>query len=242
MTGQHGTFVGVDGCRGGWIAVTLRTGEMPEVSVHSDFGRLLDAAGKRALVSVDMPIGLPDFIGGGGRGPERIVRRFLGERQSSVFSIPSRAAVGAPSYADACRIALSTSDPPRKVSKQAFFLFPKILEIDALMTPELQSRVREVHPEVAFWRLNGERPMSLPKKIGGRVNPAGIEQRRSLLVGAGFPDAFLTMKPPRGAAIDDLIDACICAVTSQRVASGSAQSFPENPQCDSRGLHMAIWA
>jgi predicted RNase H-like nuclease len=242
MKRSDGIFVGVDGCRGGWIAVVLRTDETPAVSVHADFEAVMEAAGVRAFVSVDMPIGLPDFVGAGGRGPERIVRRFLGERQSSVFSIPSRAAVGAASYADACRIALSTSQPPRKVSKQAYFLFPKILEIDALMTPGLQARVREVHPEVAFWRLNGGRPMSLPKKIGGKVNPEGIQERRSLLAMCGFSDAFLDMRPPAGAAVDDFIDACACALVSQRIAAGVAESFPETPQCDSKGLHMAIWA
>jgi predicted RNase H-like nuclease len=239
---EMGAFVGVDGCRGGWIAVTLCAGHAPVVSVHASFRAILETAGERAIISVDMPIGLPDFVGAGGRGPERIVRRFLGERQSSVFSIPSRAAVSARSYADACSIALATSDPPRKVSKQAFFLFPKILEIDALMTPELQARVREVHPEVAFWRLNGKRPMSLPKKIGGKVNPAGIGERRALLAKACFSDSFLATKPPVGAAIDDFIDACVCAVTSQRIAAGIAAPFPENPQSDSKGLHMAIWA
>jgi predicted RNase H-like nuclease len=235
-------FVGIDGCRAGWIAVTLRSGRSPTVGVHTHFAEVLSASGETAVLAVDMPIGLPDFVGKGGRGPERVVRRFLGERQSSVFSIPSRAAVSASNYAEACQLALLTSDPPRKVSKQAFFLFPKILQIDGLMSPGLQARVREVHPEVAFWQLNDEQPMSLPKKVGGRSNPSGIQQRRALLMRCGFTPDFLEQRPPIGAAVDDFIDACVCALVSQRIALGTARSFPELPQCDERGLHMAIWA
>jgi predicted RNase H-like nuclease len=82
---------------------------------------------------------------------------FSGARQSSVFSVPSRAALAAEDYADACRIAFASSEPPRKVSKQLFMLAPKIREVDALLRDDaaLAGAVFEVHPEVAFWRLNG---------------------------------------------------------------------------------------
>ena len=61
----------------------------------------------------------------------------------------------------ASEIARKTSDPPRGVSIQAFGIFPKIREIDALLIerPELRRRVVESHPEVAFWRLNDCQPM-----------------------------------------------------------------------------------
>ena len=67
-----------------------------------------------------MPIGLPARIGPGGRGPERAVRPLLGGRQSSVFPVPSREAIYAPTYRDACRVALLTSDPPRSVQVTTF--------------------------------------------------------------------------------------------------------------------------
>ena len=68
---------------------------------------------------------------------------------------PDRAALAAEDYADACRIAFASSEPPRKVSKQLFMLAPKIREVDALLRDyaALAGRVFEVHPEVAFWRL-----------------------------------------------------------------------------------------
>lgn len=73
-------------------------------------------------------------------------------------------------------------------------------EIDALMTPELETRVHEVHPELAFWRLNDDAEMDLPKKVKSRANPAGLDQRRDLLVSKGLPGEFLDQKPRAAAA------------------------------------------
>jgi predicted RNase H-like nuclease len=116
---------GVDGCSAGWIAVTIAAeGPLaPCVTITRDFAELTAGADK---IAVDMPIGLPERAGRGGRGPEAAVRPLVGVRRSSVFSVPSRAAVHQSDYREACRVALATSDPPRKISKQAFFLFPKM--------------------------------------------------------------------------------------------------------------------
>ncbi|MCB1465002.1 MAG: DUF429 domain-containing protein [Nitratireductor sp.] len=235
-------LAGVDGCRAGWIAVYGPAGEKPGIGTFASFGGLLEALPGDAIVAVDMPIGLPGRISSGGRGPEQAVRPHLGQRQSSVFSIPSRSAVHAPDYRAACAAALATSDPPRKVSRQAFNLFPKIREIDALMTRELEGRVFEVHPELAFWRLNGGQAMALPKKIRNRVNPAGMAERRTLLAGLGFAVDVLEEKPPRGAATDDLLDACACYMIALRLAEGTARPFPDPPLTTEAGARMAIWA
>jgi predicted RNase H-like nuclease len=212
------------------------------VRVHPDFRGVLAVAGEDAFIAVDMPIGLPDFIRKGGRGPEQAVRPLLKARQSSVFSIPSRAAVMCEDYRLGCEMAMATSDPPRKISRQAFFLFPKIRELDEALDPGLQHRVRESHPELAFWHFNGGKPMSLPKKVRGTVNPAGMAERRALLGSLGFDAAFLETRPPRGAAADDFLDACVCALVAGRVARGEARCFPATPAFDSRGLQIAIWA
>ncbi|WP_029058658.1 DUF429 domain-containing protein [Stappia stellulata] len=234
---------GVDGCKKGWIVVTrdLDGAAVPTIAVVPQFRDIL-ADETLAVIAVDMPIGLPERSGPKGREPERHVRPLLGQRQSSVFSVPSRAAVFSNDYRKACETALATSDPPKKVSKQAFYLFPKIREIDALMTPSLEERVFEVHPELAFWRLNGDSAMSLPKKVKSRANPAGLDQRKALLEANGFDRPFLDQRPPRGAGVDDLVDACVGAAIAERIAKGRAQAFPDPFKRDERGLRMAIWA
>ncbi|WP_054310319.1 DUF429 domain-containing protein [Mesorhizobium sp. 1M-11] len=248
------SLAGVDGCKAGWIAVRQDPGGFPTVGIYPGFGDLLAALPPDAIVAVDMPIGLPEVSGKGGRGPEALVRPLLGERQSSVFAIPSRAAV----YADtapfstieawyeahrrASAVAATTSDPPRSVSIQAFGIFAKIREIDGLLTarPELRTRVFESHPEVAFWRLNDGRAMSLPKKIKGAVNPAGMEERRALLARHGYEHTFLDQMPPKGAAADDFLDAAVMLLIAGRIARGEAVSYPNPPFVDGRGLSVAI--
>lgn len=250
------TIAGVDGCKAGWVAVTLAPGSAPAASVFATFSSLIESLPDDAVVAVDMPIGLPDFTHKGGRGPEVLVRRFLGERQSSVFSIPSRAALYAHTepfttiqrwyegHRLASAAARATSDPPRGVSIQAYGIFAKIREVDGLLItrPELRLRVIESHPEVAFWRLNGEQAMRLPKKVKNIVNPAGMAERQALLARIGLTAEFVHAAPPRGAAADDLLDASALLFIAARHARGEARPFPDPPGRDSHGLPVAIWA
>ncbi|MDR3495503.1 MAG: DUF429 domain-containing protein [Ancalomicrobiaceae bacterium] len=243
-------LAGIDGCRAGWIACLVDGdgGLDPEIRVVARLAEVMDGPDAPEFAAIDMPIGLPEHCGPGGRGPERLVRPRLGERQSSVFSIPSRAAVYAgeglderAAYAAVCRAALATSDPPRKVSKQAFNLFPKIREVDRWMADGGAGRLYESHPELALACLNNWSAMVLPKKVKSLPNPAGLDERRALLARHGFEPRVLA-RPPRGAGPDDLIDACVLALVARRIRRGEAVSFPDPPARDGRGLPVAIWA
>lgn len=251
-----GTVVGVDGCPGGWIAVWRQDGGEPSVRVFPGFAALIAAYPEDATVAVDMPIGLPEFSQRGGRGPEALVRPLLGGRQSSVFSIPSRSAVYAETapfttieewhaaHRRASEVAMRTSDPPRGVSIQAFGIFAKIREIDALLREhaDLTGRVVESHPEVAFMRLNSGQPMLLPKKIKGMVNPAGMDERKISLCRHGYDRAFLDRRPPAGAKPDDFLDACCMMLVAGHIRRGEAISFPDPPGRDAHGIPVAIRA
>ena len=249
------TVVGVDGCKAGWIAAIRAPGAAPRAAVFARFDALLAALAEDAVIAVDMPIGLPERVGPGGRSPERLVRAKLGARQSSVFSIPSRAAVFAETdpfstveawyaaHRRASAVARATSEPPRAVSIQAFGIFSKIRELDAVLRarPELRGRVIESHPEAAFRQLNGEREMQTPKKIRGKVNPDGMAERRALLAACGIDRAFLDAAPPRGAGADDFLDAAAMMLVAERHALGRAVPIPDPPGRDGHGLPVAIW-
>jgi predicted RNase H-like nuclease len=238
-------LAGVDGCPTGWVVAFARPqGDELRVRVVPRFADVLAAPETPCIVAVDMPIGLPDCVGRGGRAAENAVRPLLGPRQSSVFSVPSRAALAVMDYGEACRIALGTSQPPRKVSKQLFMLAPKIREVDACLRGDANAaaRVFEVHPELAFWRLNGDRALAEAKKVKGRCYEPGLALRRRLLIGAGLPAALVDGPAPKGAGADDLLDALACAAIARRIHTRVAQPFPAPPERDAFGLPMAIWA
>ena len=161
-----------------------------------------------------------------------------------MFSVPSRAAIGATDYREACLLAQQTSDPPRKVSKQLFNIAPKIREVDECLRvdPASAARCFEVHPEVAFWRLNGDCALNEPKKVKSRPYEPGLALRRGLLIASGFPVDAVHAAPPKGAASDDLLDAFACAAIARRIHRGEATPFPDPPPRDAFGLAMAIWA
>lgn len=219
-------------------------GDEARLSVVPRFADVTEHVPAPTIVAVDVPIGLPERTAHGGRGAENAVRPLLGGRQSSVFSVPSRAAIYAADYGEACRVALATSDPPRKVSKQLYMIAPRIREVDALVrgAPDLAARVFECHPELAFWRLNDNQPLLEPKKVNGRPYEPGLALRRRLLQRAGLSACVTETAPPPGCGPDDVLDALACSIIARRLHQGIAEPFPSPPPRDAFGLAMAIWA
>lgn len=256
---------GVDGCRAGWVCVLAEAdGGPPRAAFVLPAIAPLLARDDLAMIAIDMPIGIPDIATGGGRACDAALRRVLGARQSSVFAVPARAAIAEEDHARASAVAFARSVPARKVSRQCFNLFPKIRELDAAMSPALQNRVVECHPEGAFWAMNGSRPLGEPKKVKSVPYAPGLALRRALLAGAGMPaesalgiaadigsglapdiavDVAAGARVPPGARLDDVLDACACAWTARRVLAGQALCFPSGPSHqDGRGLRMEIMA
>ena len=244
-----GTWVaGVDGCPAGWVVVLLHLdrgpAEPPRLRAVPAFADVLALPEAPVRIAIDMPIGLPERAGPGGRPCDVEARARLGRRRSSVFPVPARAAVMAADYGRARAVAVTKSDPPRSISKQCFNLFGKIREIDRLMTPALQDQVFECHPELAFWAMNSGQPLDEPKKLRSRPHAPGLALRRRLLAAAGMPFTLLApdVARPKGVAADDLLDAAACAWTAARVHAGTAVCLPATPSVDGRGLRMEIRA
>lgn len=128
------------------------------------------------VVAIDIPIGLPDR---GARSCDLEARQRLGTGQGSrVFPAPCRACLAAGTYAECCELSFAATG--KKISKQAHAILPKIRDLDQVITPELQRRIREVHPEVSFRELNG-RPLLHPKKTSG-----GRQERMAILGAQGL--------------------------------------------------------
>lgn len=210
---------GVDGCRAGWIVVHDGC-----ATVHPDFAAVLAALPDDAVVAVDMPIGLIDEHVAGGREVDRAARVELGPKRSSVFSAPPRCALAARTLPDARRRGA-------RLTLQTLNLLPRIEDVDRVMTPELQSRVFEVHPELSFAAMAGGSPVLTPKRTA-----AGAKERRSLLQRAGV----CVPERPAGAAVDDLLDASALMWSARRIADGTASHVPHPPSRDARGLSMEL--
>jgi len=230
---------GVDGCRAGWFVVVAQAAkqkvlQLKDFYVAQTFVDVLSKTGNCKLVCVDIPIGLSN--GARPRECDVAVRRILGRgRASSVFSPPVRLCLAAKDYKTASRICLEHSG--KKLSKQSFFIMPKIREVDLAMTPQLQQRVREIHPELAFWALAGGKPAKHNKK-----KHVGRNERIALL-SAIFSDLEHFVAQARQAnkvAPDDILDALVAAWTAGQAIIGKARTLPENPEFDSRGLKMEI--
>ncbi len=223
---------GVDGCRSGWIYVVVEAAgsklEFRQVGLAASFDWLIEAINQCSGVCIDMPIGFSDD---GVRQADIEARRFIGPRRSSVFPPPPRALL----TADGDYWALNALSRSIRAGlpKQTYNLLPKMREIDAVMTPGLQERVRESHPEVSFCALKGEH---LRHAKRGRE---GARERLALLEGV-YGELVREWRAPRGAAMDDLYDAAVLAWTASRVVRGEARTLPSEPARDGRGLRMEI--
>lgn len=241
---------GADGCRDGWI-VALRHTETGEhrtrfVSALADALRAgpLGLSAPPAVLAVDVPIGLPGRAPRGGRPADRAARALLGSpRSSSVFSPPARPALYAETHEEAVALNRASGPDAPGLSIQAFGIFPKLREADALATASLQRgdgpvRMVEAHPEVAFAQMNGGEAVAEKKK-----RSAGRAIRAELLRQSGVADPLVHVQNCRGMApADDVLDALACAWTADRVLRGTALRLPEDPETDPRGLFMEIWA
>ena len=234
---------GVDGCKGGWVVVLLQLDPDRKLADESwrvlpSFKHVLRLPEEPRFLGVDIPIGLPNVAVPGGRACDREARQLLGrKRGSSVFAPPVRAVLSADSYSKALALNRASSRHAIGLSRQVYNLVPKLREVHDTITPMLQGRVREVHPELSFMTMNENRPLAHPKRT-----VAGKAERRTLLEHhyRRLAEAldWIRSEP---AGEDDVIDAYAAAWSAWRIARGKAHYIPEQLQMDSRGLRMGIW-
>jgi predicted RNase H-like nuclease len=209
---------GVDACRGGWVAILADDCRFADSLFAASFAEMLDSLRDATAIGVDIPIGLPND---GLRPADVAARAFVGPRRNSVFPTPPRAALQAPSYAEARHVLPS-------LSAQSYALGKKILEVETL----LEERIFEVHPEVSFAALAGRHLRYSKRSWNGQM------ERRRLLTEERFelPDEL----PAGQAAADDILDAAVAAWSAERKSCGAAQALPVDAPIQN-GRAVAIW-
>jgi predicted RNase H-like nuclease len=192
---------------------------------------LAEACEGLSLLAVDMPIGFVD-VPRPPRACEAEARKLLPGKASSVFPTPCRPALVATTHAEANAISRALGIG---INQQTFHLFPKMREVDALLrgSARLRRIVYEAHPELAFARMNGGKPVLSKKR-----QPDGCAERRKLLARHGFKTRIDRLP---GAARDDILDAIAVCRTATLIAAGSATRLGPAKLHDSCGLPMNIW-
>lgn len=231
-------FLGLDGCRAGWIAAKWsgKEGTYQLLTQESD---LVEAMKQADRVFIDIPIGLEDEIYN--RKPDVELRKVLGkEYASSVFDAPIRPAAEAPSYSAASLISFDYTE--KKISMQSWNITPKIIQIDRILrtNPDLQEKCFESHPELLFKMLNGGTVVEQKKSTS-----LGIKHRINLLkpLVPNIKDLYREIREnenSKDVTDNDLLDAMVLSVFASKSVDNGLKTIPESPQKDSQGLTMAI--
>lgn len=231
-------YVGVDGCKTGWLAVGINSNNEWQGEVFPDISQLWERCRTSSLILIDIPIGLKES-GEEERKCDTRARKLLGPgRGSSVFRVPCRGAVYAESYKEACAINNRLTD--RSLSLQTWGITAKIREVDIFLAENefARTRIRETHPEICFYGLAGY-PMNYRKTIR-----KGFCERYEILR-PFFPeidklteDALSKFRRSE-VKEDDILDSLAAAVTAKEALKGLA-SIPETPEFDARDLPMEI--
>ncbi|MGF1449427.1 MAG: DUF429 domain-containing protein [Opitutales bacterium] len=230
----------MDGCRAGWIALwlTKRAPRKTGAAVFASMTALWTALGHAEHILVDMPIGLPHRLH---RHCDSEARQILGPRRGSrVFPCPSRAALEARAYPEACKLNLKQLG--KKLSKQSYFILPKIRECDALLQGNAAAREKivEAHPEVCFAGLVDGAGLASSKKTeqGRDERLALIQDNRPELL--PVVQAILAQHRRSELLPDDAVDAAM--LTYAASVPGRWRVLPEQVplEFDETGLPMRI--
>jgi predicted RNase H-like nuclease len=204
---------GVDGTRGGWVAVVLENGQFAADHVLRPIETRFEELEDVEVIAIDVPIGF------GPRRADAAARAFLSGAASTVFTTPPRSVLEAP------------FGPGLGVSAQAHALGPRILHVTRLA--QADTRLREVHPEVSFRAMNERQSLRRRKKsAGGALERIELLRRQGILLDQ--------LGPAGDVPLDDVVDAAAAAWSAQRIATGTARTLPDPPE-PLENYGIAIW-
>lgn len=224
-------MVGVDAAGQGWLAICLVDGALREARAFARFEEILNHFAQAQVIAVDIPIGLPVLKQNKPWRPRKSdqeARAKLGTRFRCVFVTAPRELLEGKTLDAALRLARNYGVP---LTAQSYALRHRILEVDRWAH---DARIVEVHPEISFWAMNGQRPVLWSKKTW-----AGLRSRLRLLQSQGLD--LLQANFDVQAAAHDVVDAAACAWSAWRYAHGQAGSLPSPPEATTGDRVLAIW-
>lgn len=223
-------FLGIDGCRGGWVVAEISSAKV-SLKIAKSLSELLTLICSCKIALIDIPLGFPDRDY---RQCDLIARKILGRRRSSIFLLPLKSALLMENYEEACD--LNYAHMGVKFSRQIWNIRGKVIEANGfVVSHKLQGRIRESHPEICFWALNSKRICKYSKKT-----TYGIKERKDILsryldlVGL---EEFLNENRTL-CKMDDILDSLVLSVSATYY--DRLKSIPSYPDFDRDGIIREI--
>ncbi len=225
--------VGIDGCKGGWIAAAICRGEL-KLYKFASINEITDKLPFDACM-IDMVIGLQ-----GNEAqvrPDGMARKILKGRASTVFPAPCRKAVYGKTKEE--RLQANIEVLHKKFPSQTDAIIPKMRELDEFLQVNMQykNRLQESHPEVCFARLNGGVLRT------SKHDMEGIRERAAVI--ADFlPEVtegwIVESARKMQCNADDIVDSVCLAIVANLLMQGKTESIPPEPMTDDTGLLMQM--
>ncbi|MXR40800.1 DUF429 domain-containing protein [Halobaculum sp. WSA2] len=249
-------YIGVDWDSGAWVAVGYPTDGEPAIEIFDTIDELWQEHGDSAnRIVVDIPIGLCGSLDDPGdclkhdetlsRRCDRLARKVIGPRSSSVFPAPCSAAVNAASNNAATYSEINETNREhtgKGLTQQAASIADGIRQVDALLeTTAADETVVEGHPEVCFRAFADEDLQFNKSTVQGMVTRLDAMAASTEYEPGSWRDLARQLDGNPGIGTDDLIDALGLALTA-RAGPDEIQTLPntESLPTDTRGRPMRI--
>ena len=225
---------GVTPCPGGWLVLPARlagvTVIVEDPIVLKTLNEVLDFKPKFEAAAIYAPVGFQDEPSGPYRPCDDEARDLVGwPRCAAIRPIPSRSALWAKTRDEARVIEpWLTNDDLRR--------FKWIREAETEFQPFHQRNWFAAHPDLSYFVLNGDRPLT-----SSPYQQDGVVERMNLLRNKlpGVEEAVLFCPPP-GAGQIHLLQAAGLLWTARRAAGRAINRLPMDPTWDTSGLRMEL--
>jgi predicted RNase H-like nuclease len=235
------SIIGIDGCKTGWVCSFDHKGKIRTIVIEK-IELVKDIFPSAHHVLIDIPIGLESKTHK--RDLDLYARKHLATGvTSSVFTPPSREAVMAHNYEEACQINFEISG--KKISIQSWNIAKKILEVDnlILLNKSMHRIFHESHPEVCFQYLNDNRPLTYRKRAKAR---RGIDERLQILsmykedIHEAFKQAYNEHKCHE-LKVDDIVDSLCLFVVGELGTLYGFSKVTGTTKFDEYGINLNLY-
>jgi predicted RNase H-like nuclease len=224
----YSLVAGVMPWRNKWVVASAKmhaaTFACETPKVFDSFIDVLSEKPAYSSIVIHAPIGYRDRPGDPPRTCDLLARKLLGRRR---IVVPF-----APTYET---LAEGASWEGARLDAVTVRLLPRYREVAAEMSPFRQRTVYSGNPDLSFFRLNGDQPLTFAKN---RLE--GSEERQQVLERRIHSLNNVVNGVSQGIPLAHLLDAAALLWTARLVFGHGARRLPSDPEWDSEGLRTEL--